>query len=153
MKQKKNPSSRRLMVSAWNPLQLNKMTLSPCHYGFQLNIDGEYIDLSWNQRSCDFAVGIPYNLTSYYILLSIFARILNKKTRYLVGHLGNVHVYKNHVDNLKIQLDRIPFNTESTRLEIDERLITLQDFENATSNDFKLINYNHHPFLSYQMAI
>ena len=98
---KKNPDSRRLIVSAWNVSYVDKMALPPCHYGFQINVDGEYIDLLWTQRSIDAFLGLPFNITSYAILLSIFARILGKTPRYLVGHLGNVHIYNNHKEQVK----------------------------------------------------
>ena len=150
---KENPSSRRLLVSAWNPLQIKDMALPPCHYGFQLNIDDEYIDLLWTQRSIDICTGLPFNITSYAILLSIFARILDKSPRYLVGSLANCHVYLNHLENAKIQLEREPYSTENTTLQINPKLKTLEDFENAKIEDFNLINYKHHPFLKFPMAV
>lgn len=150
---KENPSSRRLLVSAWNPLQINDMALPPCHYGFQINVDEEYIDLLWTQRSVDICTGLPFNITSYAILLSIFARILDKTPRYLVGHLGNVHLYLNHIENAKIQLEREPYSTEYTTLQINPKLKTLEDFENAKVEDFIIINYKHHPFLKFPMAV
>ena len=150
---KENPSSRRLLVSAWNPLQIKDMALPPCHYGFQLNIDDEFIDLSWTQRSVDCVLGLPFNITSYAILLSIFARILDKTPRFLVGQLGNVHIYNNHIENAKIQLEREPFSTENTTLQINHKFKNLEDFENAKIEDFNLINYKHHPFLKFSMAI
>ena len=146
---KENPSSRRLLVSAWNPLQIKDMALPPCHYGFQLNIDDEFIDLSWTQRSVDCVLGLPFNITSYAILLSIFARILDKTPRFLVGQLGNVHIYNNHIENAKIQLEREPFSTENTTLQINHKFKNLEDFENAKIEDFNLINYKHHPFLKF----
>ena len=150
---KENPSSRRLLVSAWNPLQIKDMALPPCHYGFQLNIDDEFIDLSWTQRSVDCVLGLPFNITSYAILLSIFARILDKTPRFLVGQLGNVHIYNNHIENAKIQLEREPFSTENTTLQINHKFKTLEDFENAKIEDFNLINYKHYPFLKFSMAV
>jgi thymidylate synthase len=150
---KENPSSRRLLVSAWNPLQINDMALPPCHYGFQINVDGEYIDLLWTQRSVDICTGLPFNITSYAILLSIFARILDKTPRYLTGQLGNVHIYKNHIENAKIQIERTPFSIENTTLHISPKLKTLEDFENAKVEDFIIINYRHHPFLKFPMAV
>ena len=150
---KENPSSRRLLVSAWNPLQIKDMALPPCHYGFQLNIDDEFIDLSWTQRSVDCVLGLPFNITSYAILLSIFARILDKTPRFLVGQLGNVHIYNNHIENAKIQLEREPFSTENTTLQINPKLKTLEDFENATIDDFIIVNYRHHPALKAPMAV
>lgn len=149
----KNPSSRRLLVSAWNPCQIDNMTLPPCHYGFQLNIENDFIDLSWSQRSIDVFLGLVWNISSYYLLLLIFAKILNKTPRYLVGHLGNAHIYKNHLDQVDIQLSRDPYSTETTHVDVNSSLNTLHDFENATTNDFVLVDYNHHPYIKAPMAI
>jgi thymidylate synthase len=96
---------------------------------------------------------LPFNITSYAILLSIFARILDKTPRYLTGQLGNVHIYKNHIENAKIQIERTPFSIENTTLHISPKLKTLEDFENAKVEDFIIINYRHHPFLKFPMAV
>lgn len=158
----KNPQSRRLIVNAWNPLSAlgeytndfvlyDQPALQPCHMMFQLNVVGEYIDLQWNQRSADVFLGIPFNIASYGLLLHIFARILGKTPRYLSGALGNVHIYKNHVEQVKEQLTRVHFDNPT--LWMNKNLKTLEDFENASVNDFKLIGYEHHATIKAPMAV
>jgi thymidylate synthase len=88
-----NPGSRRLLVTSWNPLQINEMILPPCHSFFQINIEDEYIDLQWYQRSSDLFLGAPANVLNYSILLSILGRILNKTPRYLSMSIGDAHIY------------------------------------------------------------
>lgn len=156
-----NPSSRRLLVNAWNPRVVwdvetygfysEKAALPPCHYAFQLNIKNDYIDMIWSQRSVDCGVGLPFNISSYAVLLHIFARILNKKPRNLCGHLGNAHIYKNHIEGLTEQLKREPYKLPE--IWINPNLKTLEDFENAEINDFKLINYEHHSAIPMSMAV
>lgn len=158
---KVNPSSRRLIVSAWNPkvvwnyeddtFEVNKAALPPCHMVFQLNIVGEYIDLQWYQRSCDLGAGVPFNIASYATLCHMFGRILNKTPRYLVGSLGNAHIYKNHIDNAKIQVERKPMLLP--KIWINPSLKSLEDFEKSTVSDYKLIDYVHHDSLKYPMAV
>lgn len=158
---KVNPQSRRLLVSAWNPkvvwdykdnaFEVKKAALPPCHYAFQLNIIGDYIDLSWTQRSQDLFLGAPFNIASYATLLHIFGRILGKIPRYLVGALGNVHIYDNHVTQCREQLTRSPL--KEPEIWINPELKTLDDFVKAKVEDFKLIGYEHHPALTGDMAV
>ena len=107
---KKNPNSRRLMVSAWNVSELHEMTLPPCHYGFQLNVRGEYLDLMWNQRSVDTFLGLPFNIASYGLLLSLIAYETGYKPGSLIGSLGDTHLYLNHIEQAKEQIKRISFD-------------------------------------------
>lgn len=146
-----NPESRRLLVTAWNPQQVHEQALPPCHYGFQVIVRGEYIDLLWNQRSMDVFLGAGFNIASYGLLLEIFARILGKKAGYLTSLIGDCHIYNNHMDQLAIQLDREP--KELPELWINPDLKTLEDFENATIEDFKLLKYSHWPALLGKMAV
>jgi thymidylate synthase len=118
-----NPDSRRLMVSAWNVGQLDEMVLPPCHYGFQLYTREEngqrYISLMWNQRSVDTFLGLPFNIASYGLLLEIIAKEVNMVPDELIGNLGDVHLYKNHIEQAKEQISRTPFELPS--VEITER--------------------------------
>ena len=148
---KKDPSNRRLIVSAWNPTDLNKMTLPPCHYLYQINIKGDYIDVLFKMRSVDLALGLPFDIASYASLTHILGRILGKTPRYLSCHFGNTHIYRNHIDGVKEQLKRVPFKLPE--IWIDESLQTLEDFEKATIDQFKLINYEHHQPISLVMAV
>jgi len=104
---KRNPDSRRLMVSAWNVGELSEMTLPPCHYGFQCYVrDGKYLSLMWNQRSVDTFLGLPFNIASYAALLCLIAEEVNMIPDQLIGNLGDVHLYSNHVDQAMEQISR-----------------------------------------------
>ena len=129
---KTNPDSRRLMVSAWNVGELNDMVLPPCHYGFQVYTrpttrdekivnPGKYraISLMWNQRSVDTFLGLPFNIASYGLLLEIIAKEVNMIPDELIGNLGDVHLYSNHIEQAKEQISREPF--ELPKVEITER--------------------------------
>jgi thymidylate synthase len=128
---KTNPDSRRLMVSAWNVAELDQMVLPPCHYGFQVytrelteyerfhlklddvtnnNIPTRAISLMWNQRSVDTFLGLPFNIASYGLLLEILAKEVNMIPDELIGNLGDVHLYSNHIEQAKMQILRKPFN-------------------------------------------
>jgi len=146
---KTNPDSRRLMVSAWNVAELDQMVLPPCHYGFQVytrelskfersrhmglpegehflddvldkhNIPKRAISLMWNQRSCDTFLGLPFNIASYALLLEIIAKEVNMVPEDLIGNLGDVHLYKNHIEQAKEQISREPYSLP--KVEITER--------------------------------
>jgi thymidylate synthase len=113
---KKNPNSRRLMVSAWNVSELHEMTLPPCHYGFQINIRGEYMDLMWNQRSVDTFLGLPFNIASYGLLLSLIAYETGYKPGSLIGSLGDTHLYSNHIEQAKEQIKRTSFDLPTLKI-------------------------------------
>ena len=120
---KSNPDSRRLMVSAWNVGELDQMVLPPCHYGFQVYTREEngqrYISLMWNQRSVDTFLGLPFNIASYGLLLDIIAKEVNMVPDELIGNLGDVHLYKNHIEQAKEQMYRRPYDLP--KVQITER--------------------------------
>ena len=144
---KENPDSRRLMVSAWNVTQLDEMTLPPCHYGFQLYTrdstreekitnPGKYkvVSLMWNQRSVDTFLGLPFNIASYGTLLQLIADECNMIAGELIGNLGDVHLYKNHIQQAKEQIGREPFELPTAEfLNVDilngEFDYTINDYE------------------------
>jgi thymidylate synthase len=167
---KTNPDSRRLMVSAWNVDELDEMVLPPCHYGFQLYTrkttrdekivhPGKYraISLMWNQRSVDTFLGLPFNIASYGLLLEIIAKEVNMIPDELIGNLGDVHLYKNHIEQAKEQISRTSFDLPT--IEITERnwyqhqLVkehlgekTLDEKLKSYRPDcFELIGYESHP--------
>jgi thymidylate synthase len=105
---KKNPYDRRMIVSAWNPQALHRMALPPCHYGFQVTVIDGKLNLMWNQRSVDTALGLPFNIASYALLLHLLAKESGLGEGKLIGFLGDTHVYENHVEGLKQQLERTP---------------------------------------------
>jgi len=117
---KANPDSRRLMVSAWNVGDLDKMILPPCHYGFQCYVrEGKYLSLMWNQRSVDTFLGLPFNIASYALLLEIIAKEVNMVPDELIGNLGDTHLYLNHIEQAKEQISRTSY--ELPTIQITER--------------------------------
>jgi len=106
---KKDPNNRRLIVSAWNPKDQDKMALPPCHIMHQILIHDGKLNLIWTQRSCDMFLGIPYNIASYALLLLLYARELGYKPGILRGELHDVHIYENHIPQVKEQLKREPY--------------------------------------------
>jgi thymidylate synthase len=134
---KTNPDSRRLMVNAWNVGELDKMTLPPCHYGFQMYVrDKKYLSLMWNQRSVDTFLGLPFNIASYAMLLKIIAKEVNMIPDELIGNLGDVHVYSNHIKQVKEQMNREPMKLP--QLDVSEVNILEGLF------NYELKNYSSH---------
>jgi thymidylate synthase len=140
---KTNPDSRRLMVSAWNVDELNQMVLPPCHYGFQIYTREEnekrYISLMWNQRSVDTFLGLPFNIASYGLLLHIIANEVNMIPDELIGNLGDVHLYSNHIEQAIEQISRESFElpTLKTDAKMDGICCNVPD-------DFVLEGYQSH---------
>jgi thymidylate synthase len=175
---KTNPDSRRLMVSAWNVGELDKMTLPPCHYGFQVytrklsreermkilsktqpvqswegymkkdldaaNIPTRAISLMWNQRSVDTFLGLPFNIASYATLLIMLGKEVNMMPDYLIGSLGDVHLYKNHIEQAKELITRTPYKLP--KLEITNCNIQNGEF------DYELIGYQSHPTIKAPLS-
>ncbi len=142
---KTNPDSRRLMVNAWNVGELYQMTLPPCHYGFQCYVrDGKYLSLMWNQRSVDTFLGLPFNIASYAILLSLIAKEVNMVPDELIGNLGDVHLYNNHIEQAKTLLSRKDFK------------LPIMNFHNVNllegEFDFELIDYNYNPSIKAPLS-
>ena len=134
---KTNPYSRRLMVNAWNAGELDKMTLPPCHYGFQMYVrDKKYLSLMWNQRSVDTFLGLPFNIASYGLLLELIAKEVNMIPDELIGNLGDVHLYSNHINQAKEQLSRQP-------MKLPKLDITNVDTLNGEF-DYTVHGYSHH---------
>lgn len=101
-----NPNSRRLMVNAWNPSDLHKMALPPCHYGFQVYVNEGKLDLMWQQRSADVFLGLPYDIGMYALLLQMLAKGTGYKPGRLIAQLGDCHLYKNHIAQALELLER-----------------------------------------------
>lgn len=153
---KTNPDSRRLMVSAWNVGELDKMTLPPCHYGFQCYVrEGKYLSLMWNQRSVDTFLGLPFNIASYALLLEIIAKEVNMIPDELIGNLGDVHLYSNHIEQAKEQMNREPF--ELPKLVINDEFWNsnqsfLNQIEHIVSDDFQIVDYKSHPSIKAPLS-
>jgi dihydrofolate reductase / thymidylate synthase len=142
---KNNPSSRRLIMSAWNPIDLDKMALPPCHVMVQFNIDGPYIDAQLYQRSGDMFLGVPFNIASYSFLLHIVGKLTSYIPRYFVHTLGDVHIYENHIDAVQNQLSRIP--SKFPTINIGE--ITRVD--DIKEDLFEILDYNFHSSIRAEM--
>ena len=142
-----NPNSRRMIVSAWNPADLKDMALPPCHYSFQVTIINNRLNLLWNQRSVDVALGLPFNIASYGLLLTLLAQESGYKPGTLIGFLGDTHIYENHIEGLKDQLERLPRELPCIRT---------RDFEsifNWKYTDTVLYNYQCHPSINFEIAV
>ena len=146
-----NPNDRRMLVSAWNPQQLDQMALPPCHFCFQLISDGEYIDLLWSQRSADWFLGVAFDLASYAMLLTLICKQVNMKPRYLAGSFGDAHIYINHIEQVKEQLSRTPYELPNVKiLNADDPAWTIWDWKYT---DFELIDYKCHPAIKAPVAV
>ena len=142
---KSNPDSRRLMVNAWNVGELEDMTLPPCHYGFQCYVVDGKLSLMWSQRSVDTFLGLPFNIASYGMLLMLLCEETGYEPGDLIGNLGDVHLYNNHIEQAKEQVSRDGFDLPTIKLsnvdilngEFDYELI---DYQSATAIKAPLSN-------------
>jgi len=149
---KTNPDSRRLMVNAWNVGELDQMTLPPCHYGFQCYVrDGKYLSLMWNQRSVDTFLGLPFNIASYGLLLTIIAKEVNMVPDQLIGNLGDTHLYLNHIEQAKEQITREPFNLPTLN-SFPIYQGTKPGIECYVVSDFTLKDYQSHPSIKAPLS-
>ena len=149
---KNDPFSRRIILTSWNPSIIDQMALPPCHHTFQLNvveINGEkYLDCMLIQRSGDLFLGIPFNIASYSFLTYMLAHLTGMKPRKFIHIIGDAHVYKNHIDAVKKQLERE--SKEFPTLKFSRDIKDIDDFQ---VDDFIVENYNSHPYISAIMAI
>jgi thymidylate synthase len=165
---KTNPDSRRLMVSAWNVAELDQMVLPPCHYGFQVYTrpttrdekivnPGKHraISLMWNQRSVDTFLGLPFNIASYALLLEIIAKEVDMVPDELIGNLGDVHLYSNHIEQAKEQINREPYSLSELVIN-DEFWNPTQGIINQINHikphDFFIKDYRSHPSIKAQLS-
>jgi thymidylate synthase len=182
---KTNPDSRRLVVSAWNVGELDQMVLPPCHYGFQIYTrrttreekivnPGKYraISLMWNQRSVDTFLGLPFNIASYALLLEIIAESVNMIPDELIGNLGDVHLYNNHLEQASEQCNRTPYDLPKLNINTEfwptengscgegslDATAVFNSFQNDNfckcllEEDIQLYDYQSHPAIKGQLS-
>ncbi len=147
---KNNPDGRRHILSAWNVGQIDKMALPPCHVMSQFYVHRETISCHMYQRSADMFLGVPFNIASYALLLSILAEILSLKPKRFIHSFGDAHIYINSIDQVKEQLSRDPKPLPKL---IIPSIDNLEDINKLTVNDFILENYDPHPPIKAKMAI
>ena len=147
---KNNPDGRRHILSAWNVGQIDKMALPPCHVMSQFYIHRKTISCHMYQRSADMFLGVPFNIASYALLLSILAEILSLKPKRFIHSFGDAHIYRNSIDQVKEQISRDPKPLPKL---IIPNIDNLEDINKLTVNDFILENYDPHPPIKAKMAI
>ena len=144
---KKNPESRRLIVSAWNVSQLDEMALAPCHAFFQFNVANGFLDCQLYQRSADAALGVPFNIASYALLLMMVAKDCQLEPRYFIHSFGDLHLYSNHLEGVKEQLKRVPGALPKLILNPEKTLDTY------TYEDIRLEAYAPQAFIKFPIAV
>lgn len=143
---KRNPDSRRIIVSAWNVADIEKMALPPCHAFFQFYVINGRLDCQLYQRSADVALGVPFNIASYALLTSMIANECNLIPGVFVHTLGDAHVYSNHIEGLNVQLERQP--KALPKLKMNKKPLMDMNFE-----DILIEDYNHDPFIKFPIAV
>ena len=141
---KNNPDSRRHIVSAWNVGELDDMTLPPCHYGFQCYVSEGKLSLMWNQRSVDTFLGLPFNIASYGTLLLLLCEETGYKPGMLIGNLGDIHIYNNHIEQVKEQIQRSSFPLPT--IELSNVDILNGEF------DYEVKGYESHPSIKAPLS-
>ncbi|KCZ49509.1 MULTISPECIES: thymidylate synthase [unclassified Hyphomonas] len=145
---KTNPNSRRLIVSAWNPADVNEMALPPCHCLFQFNVMDGKLNCQLYQRSADIFLGVPFNIASYALLTMMMARATGLKPGEFIHTFGDAHLYLNHVEQAELQLSRQPLPLPTMRMTPDKTDLFGWEYE-----DFQLENYQAHAHIKAPVAV
>lgn len=145
---KKQPDSRRLIVSAWNPGELDQMALAPCHALFQFSVQDGELHCQLYQRSADLFLGVPFNIASYSLLTMMVAQVCGLKPGVFVHTFGDLHLYANHLDQARLQLTRQP--RPLPQLKLNPAVTGVRDFQYA---DFDLTGYDPHPGIKAPIAV
>lgn len=145
---KKNPDSRRLIISAWNVADLPEMALMPCHTMFQFYVAKGRLSCQLYQRSADVFLGVPFNIASYALLTMMIAQVCDLEPGEFVHTFGDVHIYNNHLEQVNLQLSRTPFPLPTMKLNP-----AVKDIFGFTFGDFTLENYQCHPAIKAPVAV
>ena len=145
---RRDPDSRRLIVTAWNPGEVDKMALPPCHALFQFYVVNGQLSCQLYQRSADVFLGVPFNIASYAMLTMMVAQICGLGLGDFVHTLGDTHLYTNHLDQARLQLTRSPYPLP--RLQINPAVDSIFGFD---YNDFELLDYHSHPSIKAEIAV
>jgi len=148
---KTNPDSRRIIVSAWNPPEIDKMALPPCHTLFQFYVTNGKLSCQMYQRSADMFLGVPFNIASYSLLVHIIANICDLEVGTFVHTIGDAHIYQNHATQVNEQLARTPMDLPT--LNISKKFTSLSDVIESSVEDYQLLNYYPMPFIKAPMAV
>jgi len=145
---KEDPTDRRMLLTAWNPADLDQMALPPCHMFCQFYVANGELSCLMYQRSCDMGLGVPFNIASYALLTCMMAQVCGLKPGEFVHTLGNAHVYQNHVEPLKTQLERTPRPFPMLKINPE-----VKDIDGFSFSDFELVGYDPHKKIEMQMAV
>jgi len=143
-----SPDSRRLIVSAWNPAEVEKMALPPCHCLFQFYVAGGKLSCQLYQRSADAFLGVPFNIASYALLTMMVAQVTGLKAGEFIHSFGDVHLYSNHLEQARLQLTRLPRVLPTMRINPD-----VEDIFAFRYEDFALEGYDPHPHIRAEVAV
>jgi len=145
---KRNPSSRRLVVTAWNPAEIDDMALPPCHCLFQFYVSNGRLSCQLYQRSGDVFLGVPFNIASYALLTHMVAQVTGLQPGEFIHTLGDAHIYLNHIEQIKLQLTRDPLPLPT--LQLNPEVQSIFDFKHE---DIKIVNYQAHPHIKGDVAV